>query len=169
MSVENIPWHKNDKLFREQIGTGRRWEAYVAHQLIINGLEVSVPRFEVRPHVSERKRYRDVRDMVVEGRDVEVKSSTRDFSKPFDFPFDPMFVDTREKIESKGAPFAFLIVSQESGCILAIPGKTREEWIPQSGFDSKRGIKEEWLACPLRLVRTFDEFVNFLRPPLEND
>jgi hypothetical protein len=161
--IGTVPWNLNDELFREQIAIGRKWEAYIAHQLILSGLEVFVPRLAIRSHVSERKKYRDVRDMVVEGRDVEIKSRKEDFSRPSDFPYDSMFVDTREKIESKGPPFAFLVVSQMSGCILAIPGKTRSKWVIRAGFDRTRKINEEWLACPIKLVRSFDEFIVFLK------
>jgi hypothetical protein len=161
----HTPWHKNDELFRKQIKAGRKWEAYVAHKLIVSGLEVFVPRFEVRPHVSQRSDYRDERDMIVEGKEVEVKSTRFGFDRPKDFPFDPCFVDTEEKIVAKGPPFAFLIVSQETGAIMAVPGKTRDRWVEMSGFDHKRGINVKWLGCPIGLVRSFDEFVTFLKVP----
>jgi len=150
-------------LFLDRLKTGREREAYVAYRLIAEGLEVSVPRLRVRPSFDERHAYRDTRDMLVEGHEVEVKSTRFAFTGPDDFPFDPCFVDTEEKILAKGPPFAFLIVSQETGAIMAIPGKTSDRWILMEGRDHERGIGVRWLGCPLHRVKTFDEFVSFLK------
>ena len=155
-------WQQDEEHFQRRIGTGREREAYVAYRLIAEGLEVSVPRLRVRPTFADRHSYRDSRDMMVEGREVEVKSTRFAFTSPGDFPFDPCFVDTEEKIVAKGPPFAFLIVSQKTGAIMAVPGKTRDEWVVMDGRDHDRGIEVRWLGCPLRLARTFDEFVDFL-------
>ena len=160
-----MTWDQNrdDQLFHSRLGTGREREGYVAYRLIAEGLEVAVPRLRVRPTYAERHAYRDTRDMIVEGHEVEVKSTRFGFTDPTDFRFDPCFVDTEEKILAKGPPFAFLIVSQETGAIMAIPGKTRDRWVVMEGRDQETGKAGRWLGCPLHLVRTFDEFVSYLK------
>jgi len=155
-------WEQDEQHFQRRIGTGREREAYVAYRLIAAGLEVSVPSLRVRPSFDVRHAYRDTRDMMVEGHEVEVKSTRFAFTDPQNFRFNPCFVDTEEKILAKGPPFAFLIVSQETGAIMAVPGKTHEKWVVMEGRDHERGIGVRWLGCPLHLVRTFDEFVQFL-------
>ena len=134
-------WQQDEEHFQRRIGTGREREAYVAYRLIAEGLEVSVPRLRVRPTFADRHSYRDSRDMMVEGREVEVKSTRFACTSPGD---------------------ACLIVSQKTGAIMAVPGKTRDEWVVMDGRDHDRGIEVRWLGCPLRLARTFDEFVDFL-------
>ncbi|MBV47335.1 MAG: hypothetical protein CMN10_02050 [Roseobacter sp.] len=155
-------WEQDEKHFQRRIGTGREREAYVAYRLIAEGLEVSVPRLRVRPSFAERHAYRDTRDMIVEGHEIEIKSTRFAFTDPGEFPYNPCFVDTEEKILAKGPPFAFLIVSQQTGAIMAVPGKTRDRWVVMEGRDHERGIGVRWLGCPIHLVRTFDEFVRHL-------
>jgi hypothetical protein len=158
----SVPWHQNDTLFRTQVNAGRGWEAYVAYKLIAAGFEVHVPSFFIRPTVAQRKAYRDIRDMVVEGKEIEIKSSSRFFTCPDDHPDENIMVDTCEKVDSKGEPFSFLIVSQKTGEIIAIPGKTRNLWKVKKGFDRVRKIEEQWYVCPASVTRTFDEFLQAL-------
>ena len=158
-----VDWEQDEQHFRRRLATGREREAYVAYRLIAEGLEVSVPRLRIRPTYAERHAYRDTRDMIVEGHEVEIKSTRFPFTSAEDFRFDPCFVDTQEKIQSKGPPFAFLIVSQPTGAIIAVPGKTWSEWVVIEGRDHTREIGMRWLGCPLRLTRTFDEFVAHLK------
>lgn len=155
-------WVQDEEHFRLRINTGREREAYVAYRLIARGLAVSVPALRIRPSFELRREFRDDRDMVVSGMEVEIKSTRFGFTNPQDFKFDPCFVDTEEKIVAKGPPFAFLIVSQVTGAIMAIPGKTRDRWVVIDGRDHDRGIDVRWLGCPLDLVRTFDEFTEHM-------
>lgn len=155
-------WNQDEGHFQRRIGTGREREAYVAYRLIAEGLEVSVPALRVRPRYEDRADYRDSRDMICAGQELEIKSTRFAFTSKRDFPFDPCFVDTEEKIEAKGPPFAFLIVSQKTGAIMVVPGKTRDRWVKMSGRDNDRGCPVRWLGCELSLVREFSELVDHL-------
>lgn len=148
--------------FIRRLGTGREREAFVAYHFIKRGLEVYVPPLKVRPRFSERHAYRDVRDMVVEGQDIEIKSTRYRFTSADDFPFDPAFVDTKEKVEAKGPPLAFVVVCQETHATMVIPGRTYPDWVDVKARDHARNIDVDWLACPLRHMKTLDDLVEHL-------
>ena len=157
-------WADSD--FKQRIVLGRACEAAVAQAFIAAGLEVYVPPLKIRPNFEERAEYRDKRDMLVNGQEIEVKSTSRPFLTPDDWPFDLFFVDTAEKIESKGVPLAFVVISQVTSKMFVIPGKTRPHWEVFTGNDKKRGIGVAWLACRKTHLRTFSELVEHLRKML---
>ena len=169
MGRPTVPWHKNDKLFREQLQIGRGYEAYVAGLFIDEGFGVKVPSQKIRPTVEERAAYRDKRDMYVQCPDgfvaeIEVKSANLAFTGPHDNPYPNTIVDGVDIIEAKKPPFAFVRVSQRTpGGMIVVPGKTKEHWRVRKVKDSVRGHDNEFYECPVKHAVTFQELVFWMK------
>ena len=165
---EEVPWHKNDALFRQLQNTGRRYEGYVTGLLVSHGFGVRVPPMATRPDVSVRRGYRDHRDLIVEcdsGQlaEIEVKSRNLNFTSCEDFPYEDLFVDVKSTIDEKGPPLAFICVSQKTLGMVVIPGSSLEYWGTKTSFDRVRKIEQTWYVCPKKRTRSFDNLCSHLK------
>jgi len=165
---EEVPWHKNDALFRQLQNTGRRFEGYVAGLLVSHGFGVRVKPMATRPDVSVRREYRDHRDLIVEcssGQlaEIEVKSRDLAFSSCEDFPYQDLFVDVKSTIDEKGPPLAFVCVSQKTLGMIVIPGSSKEHWTTRTAFDRVRRQEQTWYVCPKDRTRSFENLCSHLR------
>ena len=167
-SDQEIPWHKNDALFKQLQGMGRAFEGLVAAHLIASGIGVRVEPMRTRPSVESRKLYRDIRDIIaicpagLEA-EIEVKSRAVSFSSASDFPHASIFVDAKELIDEKGPPTAVVCVSQVTGAMIVIPESSRPYWFEKTSFDRVRKIERTWYVCPNQYLKTFDDLIQFLR------
>ena len=166
-TIEEIPWYKNDTLFRQLQDTGRAFEGYVAASLIGLGLGVEVLPMRTRPDITQRKQYRDRRDIIAlcpKGyrAEIEVKSRAVAFTGAHDFPHSSIFVDAKEVIDEKVPALAVVCVSQKTGAMLVIPGSSYKHWYEKTSVDRIRKIERTWYVCPNQYLRTFDDLGRFL-------
>lgn len=167
-NTENIPWHKNDALFRQLQDTGRRYEGYVSGLIVSNGLGVRVKPMCTRPDISVRSNYRDTRDLIVETpsgqlAEIEVKSRDLNFNNAEDFPYPDLFVDTKSTVDEKGPPLAFVCVSQITLGMVVIPGSTIADWTTKTTFDRVRKQEQTFYICPTSKTRSFDNLISHLK------
>lgn len=165
---QDVPWHKNDALFRQLQGTGRAFEGVVAAHLIAAGIGVRVEPMRTRPSVESRKLYRDSRDILAMCPDgmeaeIEVKSRAVEFHSASDFPHSSIFVDAKELIDEKGPATAVVCVSQTTGAMIVIPESSRLHWFEKTSVDRVRKIERTWYVCPNQYLKTFPELVAFLK------
>jgi hypothetical protein len=169
-------WFTSDRYFRAELENGRRFEDFMAMDLLCYGFDVQVPRRTFRDLSMgfEQTRYANDPDLVVEGRSVEVKSYDHRFNSVGDFPF--RFVITERKSiadrRTGPSPWAYVIVSRMTCRPIVVMGDTRPEWkvrvISNARASSRRGgtveIKES-LLCPIDLAIGWREFIGLLGPP----
>lgn len=166
------PWGQDDAKFKSFLQDGRNMVAYVTFELISRGVGVAVPPSRVRPDgcsFEKMEEFSDEGDLRVyyEERDswprVEVKGRSVEFTGLDDFPFNTVLVDTVRNIDKKGAPAAYITVSQQTGAMIIISRRSKHTWSKTSRFDSKRQIDETFYEAPVNECKTFDEFVRFLK------
>ena len=160
-------WLENDALFRHHLEHGHRMAELVAGAIREHGIAVQVTPLRWREHVSERGAFADEHDLTVGTRcpcRVDVKSQSRAFTSPADWPFPRAFVDTVAGWDAKThKPSAVVLVSDVTGAALVVPGSSRELWERHTAYDSVRGFTETFYALPPSHLRSFVQFVDWLR------
>ena len=167
-AADDIPWHENDKLFREQQNIGRKYEAYVAAKLVAEGLGVRVPVQRTRPTFAERAEYRDSRDILVDCpngfvAEIEVKSLRHRFTGADDFPYSRIFLDGQKLLDKKGAPTAYVHISQLTNGMFVTPKTSAPHWRLTTRTDSIRGITNKVYSCAMKHQRSFADLIEYLK------
>lgn len=146
-----------DGVFEAELAKGQACEDYVAGVLRAEGIDVVQP-----PRLAEYDP--NEQDLLIGHRVVEVKSTSRPFTGPTDFPFDPAMVTTTYNWSNKyPKPCAVILVSQVTHALAVIPVSSEPQWVRMTRYDSVRRQDRETWGCPRRLLRTFGEFVDWLR------
>lgn len=164
----DLEWLENLDLFKEKMDEGRPWEAYVAARLIVAGVGIHVPARKHRSESDPVGAYADHGDIWAGDKLLEVKSRALHFTSISDFPHaEGPYVDQADKYRKRrellGLPFAYVIVSQQTGGILCVSGRSHLHWWEKRGFDRTRG-ERSWMVCPPKWVRTFEELLPHLAP-----
>jgi hypothetical protein len=160
----DMAWGQNDALFRSQLTRGHHFASVVAERLRAEGLAVDLTPMEWRENIDDAKRFADEIDLTVEGKRVEVKSSSRSFTGPDDWPFPVAFVDTASGWAAKRVrPVAVVCISQPTEGIAVIPMSSEDRWTTKRVFDAVRGIEETMLAAPLDALRSLDDLVAWFK------
>lgn len=165
-------WHRNDRLFHQELTTGHQWATRVGERLADCGYPVTVTPMEWRDSLADLKRFRSERDIVVGhpgGPEfiVEVKSRSFVFTDdPRSYPsgMPSAMVDTVEGWDTKTHdPQAVVLVSQATSGMLVVPvRRTRDRWKPVRRWDTKR---EHWAVnyeCPRQLLQPMSALVAYL-------
>ena len=162
MNEDVLNWFQNDELFFRECREGHKWQTYVGEYLKAQGLPVVIAEqtFRGNPNVSEytdeeakrwaaarqksemaRTEYTNAPDLLVCSKVVEVKSRDLKFTKPDDFPFSQIFVDTVDGYERKERkPALYVCVSQITGAMICALGKKADHWTKLKVRDSKRQL-----------------------------
>ena len=159
-------WLDNDKLFFEQLEIGHSWAQYVADKICQRNIPCYATKMEKRSSKSDRFRFRTEKDILFDNMPgyLDVKANSYKFSDdPMSFPYKAPFVDTAHGWANKAEkPLAVLLVSQQTGSIIVIPVSTEKMWVPVKKFDRVRKIEDTFLTIDKSLIRTFDEFIEWL-------
>jgi len=157
-------WLDNDELFRTLLSRGHRHERLVAAVLRAQGLDAAAQDLRVRPDVEQRRKYRDNGDVLCCGQRIEVKARPLSFRGPDDLPYDTVFVDTVSKFNAMDpVPMSYVVVSTETGAMVATATAHRELWLVLERFDRVRRFRERFYAAPRRLWRPLGALVTALR------
>lgn len=164
----------SDEKFMERLTDGKQYEEIIANRLI----EAGIPRQFVQWEVLEAgedgapvlDKGRDIthfskhdKDITVNDYVLEVKSrrSTCVFETVDDFPFPDIFLDTEGGWESKKEkPDYYVVVSQDTGGAIVVPGSTRDQWDCRKVYDRACGFATKTLVAPKELAIPFEEMVN---------
>ena len=159
-------WEDNDKLFHEELTTGHQWATYVAGLLQDRQIRCHVNPIQFRDTYEDRQRFQNEQDILLDAMPgaIEVKSRRLTFgSRPESYPFDTALVDTQTGWNRKSPkPLAVVLVSQTTREPLVVPVSTSKMWGRKSTYDKVRQINDTWLTIDRDLLRTFDEFVEWL-------
>lgn len=157
------PWIENEELFRQEMQTGHEHERFLGGKLSRLGFDVELSDHTFRDDVSEIDNYKDEQDLIVEGYICEVKSRDLDFTKPSNFPYEHIFVDTVEGWEQKEQPpHVVLCISQETRSTIMLSRSTKNEWDRHRTSDTVRGIDDTFYRAHRDLWEPFDYFINRL-------
>lgn len=141
-------WSENDELFKKELEAGFKWQLRVANYLNKFGLDAKVPPLSFRNKIENAVEYADLEDILCEGRTFEVKSRSLRFTKPSDFPFETILVDTVRGLESKETkPDAYICVSTVTGAMIALSKSTQDKWVKSQRYDHTRGIRDWFYEC----------------------
>jgi hypothetical protein len=159
-------WLKNDKLFFEQLEIGHSWANYVAQKICERDISCYATQMEKRKNANDRFRFRSEKDILFNNMPgyLDVKANSYNFGDdPQTFPYKSPFVDTAHGWSKKPEkPLAVLLVSQQTGSIIVIPVSTEKMWVPIKKFDRIRKIEDTFLTIDKSLIKTFDEFIEWL-------
>lgn len=162
----DMSWEESDALFQRELATGKHCEAVVARELRRQGLVVVNEPMKVRENPEDIPEWtaRDT-DLLVEGHAVDVKSTSRHFNGPHDFPFPDPMVDTVSGWRGKAKkPCAVILVSQiEPWGYAVVPRSTEATWVIKSRDDRTRGITDSFLHCAREQLQTLAAFVAWIR------
>lgn len=165
----DLPWIEDFEYFRSQCLIGKEFERFVAAKLSKHGIQVEVQDDGIRESVSQISGYTKTSgDLKIKGWPFEVKSRNLRFTKPFDFPHWPMFIDTVQSYESKLIkPRGYIFVSQPTGALMGFSTKHIPECSKVSRFDRKRQIEDLFYCIDRRYVLSEDTLIERLKelPP----
>lgn len=165
-SNKKIDWMENDALFLQELAKGHRFERLVAQRLIEKGFTVQIPPKSIRDNVTEIHKYKNEVDLYV-GRwgkppaKIEIKSRDLYFTSPDDVQewCMPLFVMRKEKWDQAPTkPAAILVVSQQTGAIIATSSVWQHKWHVTRTLDSVRKIPVTNYAADRELWHTFEDF-----------
>jgi hypothetical protein len=157
-------WIESPEKFRERWEKGEKQTDLIAERLRSDGLDVKAPQRTFRKTYADRKNYKDETDLIVNGRRIEVKSRRFNWTSLDDYPYDTIFVDTVKKWDGhKVKPLASINVSQVTGAVVVVPGKSSGEWMKVSAKDKDTGFVYENYAAPRGTWKTYEQLVDFLK------
>ena len=164
--TSKIPWYANDALFKRLLEEGYLWSLYVASFFQASGFGVQVQGIdEWYDSLRDRKeRFGDSIDLYVDGVPIEAKSRSITFHTPDDYPYPDVIVDRVDKFHKKATPpLAYVIVSQHTGAMWAVPTETSHAWVERSIYDRVRNIQTKVYACGKENMRPMQWLVQEIR------
>lgn len=160
-------WLNNKELFQKELITGTLWQCYVAEMFRQKGFDVLVPNLNliVGKINDDGESYINSKDLLVDGNIIEVKSRNLEFSCNSDFPFETVFIDTRQGYDAKtDKPVLYVCVSQKTGAIITLDvGKSFKHWKVERTWDSVRKINLVAYVCHRDIWMDIDGGVAILR------
>lgn len=141
-------WIENEKLFKDQLKKGFKWQLYVAEYLAKQGFKVEVPALKIREDITEIPDFIDEPDILWQDKLFEVKSRNVVFYSPADFPYSHIFVDTVAGWEGKDRkPDGYICVSTKTKAMICLSRKTRGTWRVAGRRDRVRKIHERFFEA----------------------
>lgn len=100
-----------------------------------------------------------------DGRTLEVKMRRRTFSGPSDFPDRQIIIDNKGCWDRKTPkPFAYIIVSADTGKMVCTRGNTPERW-EEKMLPNNRGGKHLCYVCPNKHLKSIESLIKTLKCP----
>lgn len=161
--------------FKARAEVGHQSEMRVAQLLRHWGYPVDHPDLVFRP---EHERSREVlsefartqKDLEVGGIVLEVKSRTLSFTSRDTYPYPTVLLDTvRGWAEKEKKPDLYVIVSQPTGCIMAVDARRMTSFPVETRTDRSRNHTDQWYACPKSALRPHSWMEGYLQALLLTD
>lgn len=152
--------------YRAAFALGHSYARYVTDCLIDVGVHADLQPLEYAKDEADRRRFTlHEKDVVTLAGVLEVKSSSRVFgNNPDDYPASTLIVDTYHGFHSKvRKPIAYCMVSQETKAIVVVPVSSQPSWCVQNLYDKHRKIYDDFLIADKRVLRSFEDLVEWLR------
>ena len=164
---------EDDTIFLKELQVGHQWQLWAGFQFLKRGFIVQVPPLLIRPSREDIDAYSDHGDIFLwrcsgDRLRFECKSRSLSFTGRRDYPFPTAFVDRVEtwKRKANSKPAAILLVSQETGAILAIDAWTESDWVIEEKDDSVRGYRRSYYLVPRSILLEWDELISHINGQL---
>lgn len=153
--------------FKRYLAEGYAYQGVAAAILTQLGLQVQLPDLRVAPTPEQWADYTDEYDLLVEGRRIDVKSSSRAWTCIDDWPVEFggwAIVDNVGAFDRKDhKPVAYLLISQPTAAILVVPVSTRPTWRVIQRWNARQSFHQEFYAVRPQQLKTLDEFVEWVQ------
>jgi len=155
--------------YEQSYKIGHTYNIKVAKFLNDHGIEAYATNLEIATNKTEwRKFTENEQDIILpnhENKNLEVKSSTRHFNwNPQEFPHPNTIVDTCYGYHNKKhPPHAYILISQHTGAMLAIPPKTQPQWTTKKLYDKHRQIWDDFYLIPKHLLQPINKLIQHLQ------
>lgn len=161
---KKIPWSENDKLFKQELESGYKWQKLPALYFELLGFSVSIPDLSVRESIKDAKNWLNSVDLFVNDYPIEIKSRNEIFTSPDSFPYKTIFIDTVSGWLGKiNKPIAYIMVSRKTGSMLWIDTKDYEDkWLVETKIDRVRGIRESFFTVDRGELKSLDSLVTLI-------
>lgn len=155
---------RSDSYFLDKLLAGYRWQLYVMLSVQSRtGLWGCVQPLRVRPEAGQASGYSDEFDILIGADsgsyiDIDVKSRTRSFTGPGNFPFPDCIIEpmSRHTRRSGELPDFWCSVSVYTGGMMFLSADTEEEWF----ITNKMG--KDYVTANTNLWVGLDEFTHIL-------
>lgn len=137
---------------------GRLAESRVAVEVVAGwlrsrGRAVEVPATRFAPSAVEAEAYADHGDILLDGKRVEVKRLSRQFSSRADWPFPRFFVTSESSAARAGDEVAaYVVLSNDLRTAGIVTPSSRPKWYLHLAHNRLTGKVERFVACPLDCV-----------------
>ena len=134
--------------YHKAMTEGHSFNELVAERLRSEGIGCTVPELELVSSRAEIQRMTESeKDIILDnGLILEVKSRNLGFSEdPSLFWQKDIYVDTVSGYEAKLVkPYAYVMVSQKSGNMIVVHGKTKDKWFKKTVTDPYRKVTDSF-------------------------
>ena len=157
-------WSKNDELFKKELKEGYAWQELPALFFKLNGFIVDMPELTIREgSIKNAAPFFNTLDLKVNNKRIEVKSRKETFTSPESFPYDTTIVDTVKKFNKREEkPFAYIMISRFTGCMLWVDCATKDEWQIVEKFDKTRHFPEKFFVIEKSKLKSLDSLLKVL-------
>lgn len=164
MIATNLAWSKDTEKFKKELTDGFAWQELPAVFLKIHGFQVEMPTLVFRDSIKDASKFFETKDLIVNGKRIEVKSRKEKFSTPDDFPYSTAIIDTVKKLDGRDeVPHAYIMISRFTGCMLWANPQNREGWKIEKKFDRTRKYWDSFYIMPKNDLLTMDSFLDFIK------
>lgn len=152
--------------YKAAMTNGHKFNEIVAMRLRDQGIQCEVPSLEFAQTKEEIKDFTaNEKDIIVGDHVLEVKSRNLHFTdEPLTFPYSDLIIDTVSGFEGKSKkPLAYIMVSQKTGQMFAIPTYSKDGWKVEKKYDRDRKHEDHFYLAPISNGRSFNALVNHLK------
>lgn len=146
---------------------GHEYNKKVANYLNEFGIKCHAPDLKIARNSEE------IREMTLTEKDIvldlvdcvlEVKTSSRSFGwDPSKFPYNDTIVDTVNSYESKIVkPAAYILCSQQTGAMVAIPPSTKDRWRVARFYDKKQELYDDFYLIKKEDIASMTSLIDYL-------
>lgn len=153
--------------YHQAMTEGHSFNEMVAQRLRSEGIGCTVPELEL---VSSREEIRRMteneKDIILDnGLILEVKSRNLGFSEdPTLFWQKDIYVDTVSGYEAKNIkPYAYIMVSQKSGNMIVVHGKSKEKWFTKTVTDPYRHVTDKFYKIDKAHITSWSSLITDIK------
>jgi hypothetical protein len=124
-----------------------------------------MPELEIREgSIKNASPFFNSKDLMVNGKRIEIKSRKEAFTSPESFPYKTAIVDTVKKYDKRDdKPFAYVMVSRITGAMLWVDATIPENWSIIKKFDKTRKYYDNFYEIPREQMQTMDSLISVLK------
>lgn len=158
-------WSENNELFIKELSDGFAWQTLPMLFFKLHGFDVEMPELEIREEsIKNASKYFNSKDLLVNGKRIEIKSRKEKFTSPDSFPYPTAMVDTVKKFNGReDKPVAYIMISRDTGSMLWVDATRNSDWEIIERFDNTRKFNEKFFVVKKEKLLTMNLLVSALK------